>query len=59
MNDFIENIYKTRRVQDESGNEYKLHSEVDRFEGELLHLKGGGKVRQVAEENCDTWFIGI
>jgi len=25
----------------------------------VANLKGGVKVRQVAEVNCDTWFIDI
>jgi predicted O-methyltransferase YrrM len=54
MNDFIENIYKTRRVQGESGNEYKLQSEVDRFEGELLHavISSDRTIRRTLEIGC-------
>ena len=36
MNRIIEEIYRTGVVRDEFGNEYKLHSGVDRFEGEFL-----------------------
>lgn len=38
MDAYIDKIYETGLVQDESGNEYRLHSGVDRFEGELLHM---------------------
>jgi predicted O-methyltransferase YrrM len=54
MNDFVENIYKTRLVQDESGNEYELHSEVDKFEGELLHavISSDQTIRRTLEIGC-------
>ncbi|HVP77651.1 MAG TPA: class I SAM-dependent methyltransferase [Thermodesulfobacteriota bacterium] len=54
MNDLIENIYKTRVVYDESGNEYQLHSEVDKFEGELLRtvISSDPTIRRTLEVGC-------
>ncbi|HUL22704.1 MAG TPA: class I SAM-dependent methyltransferase [Thermodesulfobacteriota bacterium] len=54
MNDFIETIYKTRLVYDESGNEYPLHSEVDKVEGELLHtvISSDRTIRKTLEIGC-------
>ena len=54
MNAFIEKIYKTGIVQDANGNEYKLNSAVDRFEGELLHrvISADPAVHKTLEIGC-------
>lgn len=36
MNSIIEEIYRTGIVRDRFNNEYKLHSSVDRYEGEFI-----------------------
>lgn len=54
MNALIEDIYATRRVHDANGNAYTLHSEVDKFAGELLYMliASDPTIRKTLEIGC-------
>lgn len=54
MNSIIEEIYRTQVVRDEFGNEYKLHSAVDRLEGEFLFrlVDSNEDIRKTLEIGC-------
>jgi predicted O-methyltransferase YrrM len=54
MNSVIEEIYSEGVVRDEIGNEYKLHSNVDKIEGEFIYqlICSDPGVRKTLEIGC-------
>ena len=54
MNSIIEEIYRSGVLQDELGNEYKLHSNVDRYEGEFIFqlIRSDPDIRKTLEIGC-------
>jgi len=54
MNNIIEEIYRKGIVRDELGNEYELHSSIDRSEGEFIHqlISSDPEIRKTLEVGC-------
>ncbi|WP_299009799.1 class I SAM-dependent methyltransferase [uncultured Shewanella sp.] len=54
MNSVIEEIYQSGAVKDNKGNEYTLHSGVDRLEGDFLHrlIDSDDSIRKTLEIGC-------
>ena len=54
MNEYIESIYRSRKVIGQGGAEHPLHSEIDREEGRFLHqvIAGDPSVTNTLEVGC-------
>jgi predicted O-methyltransferase YrrM len=53
-NSIIDEIYRTKTVHDDYGNEYKLSSEIDSREGDYLYrlISSDGAIRKTLEVGC-------